>query len=155
MSLATDRPPGRKGAGLMTSVIDLLERVPVAMPALVLRIGVALVFWNSGLTKLPFGNEMTDLLFEEEYRVPILPPALAAHLTTLIELFVPWTLILGLGARLGAAIFLAETLVIEIFVYPQSYPSHLLWAGPLLYVLLRGPGTWSIDHQIRRRFHGS
>jgi putative oxidoreductase len=98
---------------------------------------------------------MTVLLFEEEYRVPILPPALAAYITTVIELVVPWMLILGLGARLGAAIFLAETLVIQIFVYPQSYPSHLLWAGPLLYVLLRGPGAWSIDHQIRRRFHGS
>jgi putative oxidoreductase len=137
------------------SVIDLLERVPIALPALVLRVGVALVFWYSGLTKLPLGSEMTVLLFEEEYRVPILPPALAAYLTTLIELVVPWMLILGLGARLGAAIFLAETLVIQIFVYPQSYPSHLLWAGPLLYVLLRGPGAWSIDHQIRRWVHGS
>lgn len=136
-------------------VIDLLERIPVALPALVLRIGVALVFWYSGQTKLPLGNEMTVLLFEEEYRVPILPPSLAAYLTTVIELVVPWMLILGLGARLGAAIFLAETLVIQIFVYPQSYPSHLLWAGPLLYVLLRGPGTWSIDHQIRRWFHRS
>lgn len=133
------------------SVIDLLERVPVALPALVLRVGVALVFWYSGRTKLPLGNEMTVLLFEEEYRVPILPAAVAAYVTTLIELVVPWMLILGLGARLGAAIFLAETLVIQIFVYPQSYPSHLLWAGPLLYVLLRGPGAWSVDHQIRRR----
>lgn len=137
------------------SVIDLLERVPVALPAVVLRVGVALVFWYSGQTKLPLGNDMTVLLFEEEYRVPILPPALAAYLTTVIELVVPWLLILGLGARLGAAIFLAETLVIQIFVYPQSYPSHLLWAGPLLYVLLRGPGTWSVDHQIRRHFRGS
>jgi len=136
-------------------VIDLLETVPVALPALVLRIGVALVFWYSGQTKLPWGNEMTVLFFEEEYRVPILPPALAAYLTTVIELVVPWMLILGLGARFGAAIFLVETLVIQIFVYPQSYPSHLLWAGPLLYVLLRGPGTWSVDHQIRRWFYGS
>ena len=137
------------------SVIDLLERVPVALPALVMRVGVALVFWYSGLTKLPLGNEMTVLLFEEEYRVPLLAPGLAAYLTTVIELIVPWMLILGLGARVGAAIFLAETLVIQIFVYPQSYPSHLLWAGPLLHVLLRGPGVWSIDHQIRRWVHGS
>jgi putative oxidoreductase len=93
---------------LVTSVIDLLERVPVALPALVLRVGVALVFWYSGQTKLPLGNEMTVLLFEEEYRVPILPPALAAYITTVIELVVPWMLILGLGARIGAAILLAE-----------------------------------------------
>ena len=136
------------------SIVGLLERVPVALPALVLRLGTALVFWRSGLTKLPFGNDMTALLFEEEYRVPILPPALAAYLTTSIELVVPWMLIVGIGTRIGAAVLLAETLVIQAFVYPQNYPTHLLWAGPLLYLLLRGPGAWSIDHQTRRRFAG-
>jgi putative oxidoreductase len=44
---------------------------------------------------------------------------------------------------------LGMTLVIQLFVYPQSYPDHLLWAGPLLYLVLRGPGTWSIDARIR------
>lgn len=136
-------------------MIGLLELIPVAIPTVVLRLGVALVFWRSGLTKLPFGNEMTILLFEEEYSVPILPPALAAYLATTIELVVPWMLIVGIGARIGAAILLAETLVIEIFVYPLNYPEHLLWAGPLLYLLLRGPGAWSIDDQLRRRFIGS
>lgn len=140
---------------MVASAIGLLERVPNALPALLLRLGVALVFWRSGLTKLPFGNDMTNLLFEEEYRVPILPPALAAYLATAIELVVPWMLIVGIGARIGAAILLAETLVIQILVYPQNYPDHLLWAGPLLYVLLRGPGEWSIDDQFRRRLVGS
>lgn len=123
----------------------------MALPALVLRVGVALVFWRSGLTKLPLGNDMTVFLFEEEYRVPILPPEIAAYFTTLIELVVPWMLIVGIGARIGAAVLLAETLVIEIFVYPQSYVDHLLWAGPLLYLVLRGPGAWSIDHLLRRQ----
>lgn len=123
----------------------------MALPALVLRAGVALVFWRSGLTKLPLGNDMTVFLFEEEYRVPILPPEIAAYFTTLIELVVPWMLIVGIGARIGAAVLLAETLVIEIFVYPQSYVDHLLWAGPLLYLVLRGPGAWSIDHLLRRQ----
>jgi len=136
---------------LIASAIDLLERVPIALPALVLRWGVALVFWRSGLTKLPLGSDMTTLLFEEEYRVPILPGAFAAYVTTLIELTAPWMLILGIGTRVGATVLLVETLVIEIFVYPQNYPDHLLWAGPLLYLLLRGPGTWSIDYQLRRR----
>jgi putative oxidoreductase len=139
---------------LIASTIDLLERVPLALPALVLRFGVALVFWRSGLTKLPLGNDMTTLLFEGEYRVPILPAAFAAYLTTLIELAVPWMLILGIGARIGAAVLLVETLVIEIFVYPQNYPEHLLWAGPLLYLLLRGPGAWSIDYYLRRQLVG-
>ena len=150
-----DRRTGRRAIALTAALIRLLERVPVALPALILRLGVALVFWRSGLTKLPFGNDMTALLFEEEYRVPLLSPALAAFLATATELVVPWMLVVGIGTRIGAAIFLAETLVIEVFVYPQSYPQHLLWAGPLLYLLLRGPGAWSLDHQFRRRFIGS
>jgi len=131
-------------------LIGALEHVPAALPVLLLRCGVALVFWRSGLTKLPIGNDMTVFLFEAEYQVPVLPAALAAYLATAIELIVPWLLVVGVGARVGAALLLAETLVIQVFVYPQHYPEHLLWAGPLLYVLLRGPGPWSVDHLIRR-----
>lgn len=134
------------------TVIRALERVPTALPVLMMRCAVALVFWRSGLTKLPLGNDMTVFLFEDEYRVPLLPAAFAAYLTTLIELIAPWLLVAGLGARVSAAVLLAETLVIQIFVYPQHYPEHLLWAGPLLYVVLRGPGTWSIDRFIRHRY---
>ena len=139
---------------LIASMIDSLERVPIALPALVLRLGVALVFWRSGLTKLPLGNDMTTLLFEEEYRVPMLPAAFAAYLTTLIELAVPWMLIVGIGTRVGAVVLLVETLVIQIFVYPMNYPDHLLWAGPLLYLLLRGPGKWSVDALVRDWAYG-
>ena len=131
-------------------VVGTLERVPVALPVLLLRCAVALVFWRSGLTKLPLGNDMTVFLFESEYRVPLLPAPFAAYLTTLIELIAPWLLAVGLGARVSAAILLAETLIIQSFVYPQHYPEHLLWAGPLLYVVLRGPDQWSIDRLIRR-----
>jgi putative oxidoreductase len=140
--------------GVVRSVIFRLEQIPVALPELVLRLGVALVFWRSGLTKLPFGNIATVALFQEEYRVPLLPPELAAYLATSIELAVPWLLLVGLGTRLGAAILLAQTLVIQIFVYPENYPDHLLWLGPLLYLLLRGPGAWSIDAAIRSRLAG-
>jgi putative oxidoreductase len=134
------------------AVIFRLEQIPMALPELVLRLGVALVFWRSGLTKLPFGNISTLALFQEEYRVPLLPPELAAYLATSIELVVPWLLLFGLGTRLGAAILLGQTLVIQFFVYPEDYPDHLLWAGPLLYLLLRGPGHWSIDRLIRSAF---
>jgi len=133
-------------------LIGALERVPAALPVLLLRCAVALVFWRSGLTKMPLGNDMTVFLFEDEYRVPLLSAAFAAYLATLIELVAPWLLVVGLVARANAFILLAETLVIQIFVYPQHYPEHLLWAGPLLYVVLRGPGAWSIDHLIRRHF---
>ncbi len=139
---------------LIAFAIDLLERVPIALPAFVLRLGVAWVFWRSGLTKLPLGNDMTVLLFEEEYRVPILSAAFAAYVATLIELAVPWMLIVGIGTRIGATVLLVEMLVIQVFVYPMNYPDHLLWAGPLLYLLLRGPGKWSIDAIVRDRAFG-
>lgn len=141
---------GRRVMAGARVVTGTLERVPVALPVLLLRCAVALVFWRSGLTKLPLGNDMTVFLFESEYRMPLLPAAFAAYLTTLIELIAPWLLVVGLGARVSAAILLAETLVIQVFVYPQHYPEHLLWAGPLLYVVLRGPDQWSIDHLVRR-----
>ena len=130
-------------------IIDRLERVPIALPALVLRLGVALVFWRSGLTKLPFGNPTVFTLFSEEYRVPLLPPELAAYLATAVELSCPVLLVLGFLTRPAAAVLLAQTLVIQLFIYPMNYPDHLLWAGPLLYLLLRGPGRWSFDARIR------
>jgi putative oxidoreductase len=138
--------------GAVRAIIFRLEQIPLALPELVLRLGVALVFWRSGLTKLPFGNISTLALFQDEYRVPLLPPELAAYLATSIELIVPWLLLVGLGTRLGAAILLGQTLVIQLFVYPENCPDHLLWAGPLLYLLLRGPGNWSIDRLIRSAF---
>jgi len=148
---------GLRQAGVVAaarSIIEWLERVPVALPVLVLRLGVALAFWRSGLTKLPFGNPTVIALFRDEYRVPLLPPEFAAYLATSLELSCPILLVLGLLTRPAAAALLAQTLVIQIFVYPENYPDHLLWAGPLLYLLLRGPGRWSIDAFIRDRAFG-
>ena len=139
--------------GLAQSVLSALERVPAALPELVLRLGIALVFYRSFQAKIADWNT-TLLLFENEYRVPILPPEIAAVLAATLEIAGPVMLVLGLGTRLAAAAMLAMTLVIQIFVYPQSYPDHLLWAGPLLYLLLRGPGKWSFDAIIRDRIGG-
>jgi len=131
------------------AVIRGLEAVPSAVPAFVLRLGVALAFWRSGNVKLA-SWDTTLLLFANEYRVPLLPPEVAAYVATAVELTTPILLLLGLATRLGAAAMLAMTLVIQVFVYPENYPDHLLWAGPLLYLILRGPGAISIDHLIRR-----
>jgi putative oxidoreductase len=90
-------------------------------------------------------------LFANEYRVPLLPPELAAYLATAVELTAPILLLLGFATRLAAAAMLGMTLVIQLFVYPENYPDHLLWAGPLLYLILRGPGAFSLDQLIRRR----
>ena len=134
----------------INGIIRGLEAVPVAVPAFVLRLGVALAFWRSGNAKLA-SWDTTLRLFANEYGVPLLPPELAAYIATTVELTTPILLLLGLATRLGAAAMLGMTLVIQVFVYPENYPDHLLWAGPLLYLILRGPGAFSIDQLIRRR----
>ena len=131
------------------AVIARLDAVPLAVPEVVLRLGVALAFWRSGNVKIASWDS-TLQLFANEYRVPLLPPEIAAWLATAVELTTPILLLLGLATRLGAAAMLGMTLVIQLFVYPENYPDHLLWAGPLLYLILRGPGAFSIDHLIRR-----
>ena len=136
---------------LFLHALARLERVPFTIAPLLMRFGMGLVFWRSAQTKLA-SWDTTLLLFREEYRVPVLPPELAAYLATAVELTAPVLLAFGLAARLGAGAMLGMTLVIQLFVYPQSYPDHLLWAGPLVYLVQRGPGTLSIDHLIRRRF---
>ena len=137
-------------AHLAGTAIARLEQVPLALPELMLRLGVALAFWRSGNVKIASWNS-TLQLFANEYRVPVLPPEIAAYFATAVELTTPILLLLGFATRLGAAAMLGMTLVIQIFVYPENYPDHLLWAGPLLYLILRGPGAFSIDQLIRRR----
>jgi putative oxidoreductase len=143
--------PAGSIAALPLRAIALVERIPVAIPQLLFRFGMALVFWRSAQSKLA-SWDTTLLLFREEYKVPVLPPELAAYLATGVELAAPVLLVLGSATRLGAVAMLAMALVIQLFVYPQSYPDHLLWAGPLLYLVLRGPGAVSLDHLIRRHF---
>jgi putative oxidoreductase len=135
--------------------IGLLDRVPYWLLALPLRLGAAAVFWNSAQTKL--ANWDTTLeLFTDEYKVPLLPPEFAAHLALGIELTTPVLLVLGLFTRAAALVLLAMTTVIEIFVYPLAWPTHIQWAAMLLVLLCRGPGQLSLDQvlwpPIRSRF---
>jgi putative oxidoreductase len=144
-------PDSRGVASPVSRAFGLLERVPVAIPQLFFRFGMALVFWRSGQSKLA-SWDTTLQLFQEEYRVPVLPPDIAAYLATTVELTTPVLLVLGLATRLGAAAMFGMALVIQLFVYPENYPDHLLWAGPLLYLILRGAGVVSLDHLVRRHF---
>jgi putative oxidoreductase len=95
-------------------------------------------------------------LFTDEYKVPLLPPELAAHFVLGIELATPVLLVLGLCTRAAALVLLTMTAVIEIFVYPLAWPTHIQWAAMLLVLLCRGPGKLSLDHllwpPIRARF---
>lgn len=132
---------------------ERLERVPYALLAIPLRIAVATVFWNSAMAKL--ANWETALaLFRDEYRLPLLPPELAAYMAVSIELTTPLLLILGLATRPVAFVLLGMTTVIEIFVYPQAWPTHIQWAAMLLVLLCRGAGTWSVDYWLRKRWIG-
>ncbi len=134
------------------SILARLDRIPLWLPELLFRVALALVFWRSARAKLA-SWDMTLALFADEYRVPLLPPELAAWLATGVEIAASMALVLGLGTRIAALALLIMTLVIQLFVYPQSYGVHLLWAGPLIYLILRGPGLLSVDRLIRRRCH--
>jgi len=153
-------------ASYWTTLTDTLELFPIPIILLMIRIGVAMVFWKSGLTKvvttasgmwpvLPLQvADSTFTLFETEYMVPLLPHMLAAWLASITELSMSALLILGLGGRFAAAALLGMTGVIQIFVYPGNWPEHLFWASALVLVLSRGAGPISLDTLIRRRFVG-
>ena len=143
--------------GLVGRLYGWLDRVPYAALALPLRLAVATVFWNSGMTKLADWNA-TLALFNDEYQLPLLPPELAANLALTIEVTTPVLLILGLLTRPAALVLLGMTAVIEIFVYPQAWPTHIQWAAMLLVLLCRGAGAFSLDALIERlwsRFQGN
>ncbi len=130
-------------------IIRWLDDVPYWILAIPLRFAVATVFWNSAMTKLENWSTAVEL-FTEEYKVPLLPPELAAYMAVSIELTAPVLLVLGLATRPAALVLLGMTTVIEVFVYPQAWPTHIQWAAMLLVLLCRGAGNLSLDHWIRR-----
>jgi putative oxidoreductase len=137
--------------GLAGRIVQMLDRVPYTLLALPLRAAVAVIFWNSAMAKLA-NWDTTIALFTDEYQVPLLPPELAAYMAATIELTTPILLVLGLLTRAAAFVLLGMTMVIEVFVYPQAWPTHIQWAAMLLILLCRGPGEVSIDQLLRRRF---
>jgi putative oxidoreductase len=138
-------------AGCVLRAVGWLERVPYTVLALPLRLAVATVFWNSAMTKLADWNAALEL-FREDYRLPLLPPEFAAYMAVSIELTTPVLLVLGLATRPVALVLLGMTTVIEVFVYPQAWPTHIQWAAMLLFLLCRGAGDWSLDYLLYRRF---
>jgi len=129
---------------------NLAERIPYSMIALASRLAVADVFWRSGRTKVNGFSirEETFYLFREEYKVPLLPPDLAAYLSTIGEHVFPVLLFLGLASRLSALALFGMTMVIQLFVVPGGWPEHVLWLSLLMLVIARGPGSISLDHLI-------
>lgn len=131
---------------------DVAHRIggwlPDTLLALVARLAIAGTFWMSGRTKVDGWMTVTDgavALFRDEYRVPLLSPEVAAHLAAWSEHLFPVLLVVGLFTRASAFALLGMTLVIQVFVYPQAWPTHLAWAGLLLLLIGRGGGRWSLD----------
>jgi putative oxidoreductase len=133
------------------TIIARLDRFPMALLLFIFRFSIGSVFWNAGLTKIA-SWQTTVTLFQNEYKVPLLPPEISAYMATTIELTCPVLLVLGLAARLATLPMLAQTFVIEVFVYPEDWIEHLTWASMLFLILTRGPGVLSLDHWLARWF---
>ena len=133
--------------------LKALNGLPNDLIALIARLSIAAVFWQSGQTKVE-GWRLSDsalYLFENEYKLPLVDPWLAAHLAAFAEHFFPILLVIGLASRLSALALLAMTLVIEIFVYPAAWPTHGNWAACLLFIAARGPGCISLDALVAKK----
>lgn len=119
--------------------------------AVIARASIAAIFFQSGRTKVEGLLTITDStyeLFRSEYKLPLIPPEIAAHMSAGVETFVPILLVLGLFTRLSAFVLLGMTTIIEIFVYPDAWPTHLSWATILLYLVARGGGRISVDRVL-------
>ena len=154
-------------ARVVNWLIQWFERIPHSLIAFVARFSIAAVFWNSGQTKVeglvlnlvagefqlgwPRLSESALSLFQHEYALPLLPPALAAMMAATAEHVLPLLLLFGLATRFSAAALLGMTLVIQLFVYPGAYATHGTWAAVLLYLMACGPGLLSIDHLLKSR----
>lgn len=154
-------------ARLLSAVIGLFDRIPNTLIAFIARFSIAAVFWNSGQTKVqglvidivngsfelgwPRLSESALALFRDEYKLPFLPPEVAAPMAALAEHVFPVLILVGLATRLSALALLGMTLVIQVFVYPGAYATHGTWAAGLLYLMARGPGRLSVDHWLATR----
>ncbi len=154
-------------AATLARVHALFERIPESGIALLARFSTAATFWNSGQTKVegfvmnlvsgevslgwPRLSASAVDLFRDEYKLPLLPPELAAVLATVGEHTLPVLLLLGLGTRLASFGLLMMTAVIQFLVYPGAYATHGVWAAVLLWLMVRGGGALSLDHLITQR----
>jgi putative oxidoreductase len=149
-----------------STFVSLCNRIPDSIIALIARFSIAAVFWKSGQTKVegfaidlfsgefslgwPRLSDSAVALFKDEYRLPLLPPELAAPMAAFAEHFFPILILLGLATRLSALALLGMTAVIQLLVYPGAYPTHGVWAAVLLFLVAHGPGRMSIDHWMIR-----
>lgn len=153
---ATLSTTAAKGNGLRARwnavAVSLSRWIGHDVLALASRISIAAIFFLSGRTKVDGFMHITDgayELFRSEYKLPLVPPEIAAHLATYAEHLFPFLLVLGLFTRLSALALLGMTVTIQVFVYPDAWPTHLSWAALLLYLVGRGAGALSFDRLFK------
>ncbi|NCB56442.1 MAG: DoxX family protein [Gammaproteobacteria bacterium] len=153
----------------ISRTITYFGLIPDSLISLLARFSIAAIFWQSGQTKVqglaidiisgniqlgwPRLSESAVYLFKEEYRVPLLPPELAALMAAIAEHVFPILLLIGFATRLSALGLFVMTMTIQLFVYPDAYPTHGVWAVALLFLMAKGPGSISIDHWLVRRYN--
>jgi putative oxidoreductase len=140
---------------LYSGATNLARRLlPDWLLLLIARLGAAAIFFLSGRAKVEGWFTITDGtfdLFATDYALPLIPPHVAAYAATISEHLFSTLLVLGLCTRGAAVGLLGMTLVIEVFVYPDAWPTHLSWAGLLLPLVAKGGGAFSIDHLLGRK----
>ena len=149
VTLAEDRPGFRSPFRLLARVAE--RATPSWLLPLVQRFGIAAVFFQSGRTKLEGLFTLTDstfYLFQTEYRLPFIAPVPAAYISAASEHIFPILLVLGLFTRVSALALFIMTLTIDIFVFPDAWPTHLSWAAILIPLIGRGGGKVSLDHVL-------
>ena len=128
-------------------ILERLNAIPYAIIALIARAATFSVFMRSGLQKLSDWNS-TLMLFQSEYKVPVLPPSVAAYLAAGLELGCSSLILLGLFTRVSVLALLGMVSVIQMFVYPMAWPDHIQWLAFMFILLARGPGRISLDQVI-------
>ncbi|OED45795.1 hypothetical protein ACH42_04725 [Endozoicomonas sp. (ex Bugula neritina AB1)] len=121
---------------------------PLALVSI--RCYVAWVFFSAGLTKIN-DWETTLFLFELEYAVPVLSPAVAAFLGTFGELMFPVLLVFGLFGRFGAmglSVVNAVAVISLAEIAPAAFSLHVLWGVLLATIVVFGSGRWSLDNLL-------
>jgi putative oxidoreductase len=150
-AVESDIQTAGQGSGLSRVCRTLL---PLSLLLLIQRLAISAVFFLSGRTKVEGWFTVTDSAFElfrSEYRLPLIQPDTATHLAVAAEHVFPFLLVVGLLTRLSALALLLMTLVIEIFVYPDAWPTHLTWVGLLLPLIALGGGRASLDSFVKLR----
>lgn len=164
MNTIASAAPARGPLASLQRAFAALARIPYGFIALLARVSIAAVFWSSGQTKVegfaldivsgtfqpgwPRVSDTAVALFRDEYRLPLLAPAVGAALAAAAEHVFPVLLLFGLATRLSALALLAMTLVIQVFVYPGAYATHGTWAAVLLMLVAQGAGRFSLDRWL-------